>query len=195
MKHALRSVPDDQPVEARLEDLLRQVARGDDQAFDAVYTRVSGPVYGLVRRVLRDEAQSEEVAQEVLLRVWREAPRFDESKGSAMAWIMTIAHRRAVDRVRSEESSSARHERAALLDTTPAYDEVTESVLARLDQEAVRQCLATLTPLQRESVTMAYYNGHTYGEVAELLAVPLGTTKTRIRDGLIRLRDCLAVSS
>lgn len=198
MKNAIgarRDLHSAEPLAVRPEDLLRQTALGDTAAFEALYARVSGPVYGLTRRVLRDPAHAEEVTQEVMLWVWREASRFDEAQGSAMAWIMTIAHRRAVDRVRSEQSSSARHQRAAHQNVQRAYDEVSEDVLSRLDREAVRGCLAALTPMQRESVTLAYYGGHTYSEVAEILELPLGTTKTRIRDGLIRLRDCLGVTA
>jgi RNA polymerase sigma-70 factor (ECF subfamily) len=177
----------------RLEDLLVQVARGDQRAFEQVYARVSAPVFGLVRRVLRDPAQSEEVTQEVLLNVWKSASRFDEKQGSGMAWVMTMAHRRAVDRVRSEQSASDRHNRLGRRDMEPAYDEVVEAVEARLEREAVKKCMGSLTELQRESVTLAYYGGYSYREVAELLEVPLGTVKTRMRDGLIRLRDCLGV--
>jgi RNA polymerase sigma-70 factor (ECF subfamily) len=158
-----------------------------------VYDAVGGSVLGLVRTVLRDPAQSEEVAQEVLLEVWRSAARYQPSRGSAMTWILTLAHRRAVDRVRSAQAATDRERRAALLERTPAYDEVTEQVDARLEREQVRRCLRTLTELQHESVTLAYYRGLTYREVAELLSVPLGTVKTRLRDGLIRLRDCLGV--
>lgn len=176
------------------DDLLTRVARGDDRAFAELYDLVSARVYGLIRRVLRDPAQSEEVTQEVLLTVWRSAARYDEDQGSAMAWVMTMAHRRAVDRVRSEQSSSDRHKRLAARDVEPAYDSVAETVETRLDQEAVRRCLASLTALQRESVTLAYYTGRTYREVAEHLELPVGTVKTRMRDGLIRLRDCLGVA-
>lgn len=182
----------DRPVE-RLEDLLVQVARGDQAAFEQVFARVNAPVFGLVRRVLRDPAQSEEVTQEVLLNVWKSASRFDEKQGSGMAWVMTMAHRRAVDRVRSEQSASDRHDRAGRQDIEPAYDEVVEAVESRLEREAVRKCMNSLTELQRESVDLAYYGGYSYREVAELLEVPLGTVKTRMRDGLIRLRDCLGV--
>ncbi|MGQ0629583.1 MAG: sigma-70 family RNA polymerase sigma factor [Sporichthyaceae bacterium] len=176
------------------EDLLVAVARGDERAFEALYTRVSAPVYGLVRRVLRDPAQSEEVAQEVLLGVWKSASRFDPAQGSAMAWIMTMAHRRAVDRVRSEQSASDRLEKVAIRNLEPDYDSVLESVEAGLDRDAVRKCLQSLTPVQREAITLAYYGGRSYREVAEYLDQPLGTVKTRMRDGLIRLRDCLGAA-
>jgi RNA polymerase sigma-70 factor, ECF subfamily len=174
-----------------LEDQLALVARGDVAAFDAVYDQVAGPVLGIVRRVVRDPAQSEEVTQEVLLEVWRSASRFAPERGSAMAWIMTMAHRRAVDRVRSVQRATEREQRAASADIP--YDEVAEAVESNLEHERVRRCLGTLTDLQRESVTLAYYGGYTYNEVAALLGVAAGTVKTRMRDALIRLRDCLGV--
>lgn len=146
---------------------------------------------GTVRRVVRDLAQSEEVMQEVLLEVWRTAARFDPAAGSATAWIMTLAHHRAVDRVRSEHSAAQRELRAATASVD--YDDVIEAVEASLDHERVRRCLTSLTELQREAVTLAYYQGYTYREVAELLGIAVGTVKTRMRDGLIRLRDCLGV--
>jgi RNA polymerase sigma-70 factor, ECF subfamily len=180
--------------EADLGDLLTYVARGDAGAFERVYDEVAGPVYGLALRIVRDPAQSEEVAQEVLVDVWRTASRFEPGRGSAMAWVMTLAHRRAVDRVRSAQASAEREERVGRAAAGTAYDEVAENVEVRLEREQVRRCLSTLTETQRESVTLAYYAGYTYREVAELLKAPLGTIKTRMRDGLIRLRDCLGVN-
>ncbi|MFG2944098.1 sigma-70 family RNA polymerase sigma factor [Streptomyces adustus] len=178
-----------------LQQLLYEVALGDQEAFTAVYDVVAGSVLGVVRAVLRDQAQSEEVAQDVLVEVWRTAPRYRPERGTAINWILTLAHRRAVDRVRSVEAAAARDTKAALLDHQPAYDEVTEEVETRLEQEQVRRCLRTLTELQRQSITLAYYRGLTYREVAESLALPVGTAKTRLRDGLIRLRDCLGVTA
>jgi RNA polymerase sigma-70 factor (ECF subfamily) len=178
-----------------LEELLGRVARGEGPAFEVLFDRVANSVFGVIRRVLRDPAQSEEVAQEVLLEVWRTAARFDEERGSATTWIHTMAHRRAIDRVRAAQAAHDREEKVALRDHEPPYDVVADRVEARLEQEQVRRCLDGLTELQRESVTLAYYAGHTYREVSELLDVPLGTVKTRMRDGLIRLRDCLGVTA
>ncbi|WP_109003907.1 sigma-70 family RNA polymerase sigma factor [Streptomyces rishiriensis] len=182
-------------AEPDLQELLARVALGDEQAFASVYDTVVSSVLGVVRAVLRDEAQSEEVAQEVLVEVWRTAPRFRSDRGTAINWILTLAHRRAVDRVRSAEAAAARDHKAALLDRTPEYDHVTEQVEARLEREQVRRCLRTLTEIQRQAVTLAYYRGLTYPQVADALKLPLGTVKTRLRDGLIRLRDCLGVTA
>jgi len=171
--------------------LLGEVARGDLDAFEAVMRHVAAPVFGTIRSVVRDPCQSEEVAQEVLVEVWRSASRFDAARGSAMAWVTTIAHRRAVDRVRAEQKSADRELQAASF--LVAYDDVVETVEANLDRERVRRCLGSLTELQREAVTLAYYGGYTYRQVAGLLGVAAGTVSTRMRDGLVRLRDCLGV--
>ncbi|MFD5078237.1 sigma-70 family RNA polymerase sigma factor [Streptomyces sp. NPDC058371] len=173
------------------DELLVLVAGGDQKAFEELYGLVSGPVFGLVRRVVRDPAQSEEVAQEVLLELWRSAARFDPGRGSALSWVLTLAHRRAVDRVRSARAATERERREGQRVHRPAFDQVAEEVEAGLEREWVRRCLDRLTALQRQSVTLAYYDGYTYREVAERLSLPLGTVKTRMRDGLTRLRDCL----
>ena len=179
-------------ADANLDTLLTHVAKGDQAAFEALYDQLGASVYGLIRRVLRNPSQAEEVAQEVLLEVWRAASRFDPARGGAATWVLTIAHRRAIDRVRAEEAATAREQRTA--EVPAATDEVAETVEASMDAERLRRCLAGLTELQRESITLAYYGGYSYAQVAALLDTALGTIKTRIRDGLTRLRACLGVS-
>jgi RNA polymerase sigma-70 factor (ECF subfamily) len=175
-------------------DLMAHVARGDSAAYSELYDRVCPRVLGLVRRVLRNPAQSEEVTQEVMLDVWRTAARYDTARGSVQAWILTMAHRRAVDRVRSEQAATNREEHLAARSAETDFDQVADTVTTRLDAEQVRRCLGTLTELQRESITLAYYNGYIYPEVARHLDAKLPTVKARMRDGLVRLRDCLGTS-
>jgi RNA polymerase sigma-70 factor (ECF subfamily) len=188
----LRPAPPGRPLDGP-DELLRRVARGDEQAFTALYDAMAPRVYGLARRVLRDPAQAEEVAQEALVEVWRTAARFDAGRGSATSWVLTITHRRAVDRVRAAQASAERERRVAATSVETPYDDVVEEVTASLEQQQVRRCLSGLTDLQREAITLAYYRGYTYREVAEKLETGLPTVKTRVRDGLIRLRDCLGV--
>ncbi|MFF3497150.1 ECF RNA polymerase sigma factor SigK [Streptomyces sp. NPDC002795] len=181
--------------EPDLEEQLALVAQGDREAFAVVYDAVVAPVFGVVCRLLRDHAQSEEVAQEVLVEVWRTAARYRADRGTVRNWVLTLAHRRTVDRIRSVEAAAARDHRVALLDRVPEFDEVSEQVEGQLEREQLRRCLRSLSEIQRQSVTLAYYGGLTYKEVAETLSTPLGTIKTRLRDGLIRLRDCLGVTA
>lgn len=183
-----------EPAPATADELLVRVAKGDEAAFEQLHALVSGPVWGVVLRVVRDPAQSEEVAQEVLVELWRTAPRYEPTMGGALTWALTLAHRRAVDRVRSAQASRVREERFGVESVERDFDEVAETVTKNLEREQVRRCLGSLTTLQRESVELAYYGGRTYTEVADLLKTPLGTVKTRLRDGLIRLRDCLGVA-
>ena len=183
----LRLVPQHDGADVDL--LVGRVARGDAQAFDQLYDELSASVYGLARRVVRDPSRAEDVTQEVFLEVWRKAPRFDRSLGKGKTWVMTIAHRRAVDAVRRNEAAKRSDQQGAPDEVS--HDEPADAVIAAEEHGAVRECLDTLTDLQLESVRLAYFNGYTYNEVATLLEKPLPTIKTRMRDGLIRLRDCL----
>ena len=181
------------PAGPDLADLLRRSARGDEDAFAALYDATSRRVYGLVLRVVRDPAMSEEVAQEVYLDVWRQSARFDPDRGNALSWLLTIAHRTAVDRVRSSEASRRRDDAHVAATREVDFDTTAETAHASLEAQRVRRALTTLTDAQRNAVELAYLGGYTHTEVARLLDVPLGTAKTRIRDGLIRLRDTLGV--
>jgi RNA polymerase sigma-70 factor (ECF subfamily) len=178
-----------------LDELVAAAARGDEAAFAALYDQTSARVYGMVLRVVRDPAQAAEVTQDVYLEVWRQSARFDAGKGGVLPWLLMIAHRRAVDRVRSAQSSMVRDDKYAQLNEERPYDSVSEQVQTSLEAQRVRRVLADLTPVQREAVTLAYFGGYTHTEVAELLTLPLGTVKTRIRDGLIRMRDALGVTA
>ncbi len=177
-----------------LTDLLQRVARQDRSAFELFYEQTKRRVYGLVRRVLVDPELSEDATQEVYLQVWNTADRFDPALGSPMAWLMTLAHRRAVDKVRSEQSATDREARYGAATQTVDHDDVVDTVTQRLEAQSVVECLGTLTGTQQESVRMAYYGGLTYREVAEKLGVAVPTIKSRIRDGLLRLKTCLGVS-
>jgi RNA polymerase sigma-70 factor (ECF subfamily) len=185
----------DEFAPASLNNLLAQVAEGDQVAFGQLYDQCAGRVMGLVRRLLKDSAQSEEVTQEIFLEVWQNAKRYDPAKGSATTWILTMSHRRAVDRIRSSQSTRDRDTKIGLRDMETEYDSVSESVEIRVEHERVGQALLRLTELQRQAVTLAYYGGYSHSEVAEMLHVPIGTVKTRLRDGMIRLRDELGVAS
>lgn len=178
-----------------LNELLGQVAEGNQEAFGQLYDQCAGRVFGLVRRLLKDSAQSEEVTQEIFLEVWQNARRYDPARGSATTWILTMSHRRAVDRIRSSQSTRDRDTRIGLRDLETEYDSVSESVEIRVEHERVGQALLRLTEIQRQAVTLAYYGGYSQSEVAEMLKVPIGTVKTRLRDGMIRLRDELGVTS
>lgn len=169
---------------------LTAASTGDQDAFAVFYDATAGAVHGVVLRVLRDPAQAEEVTQEVFLEAWRLAARFDAGRGTAKSWVVTMAHRRAVDRVRSAQASSDRDERVGVREVAP-YDSVSEEVEVVMEREEVARALSTLTPLQRQAIDLAYYGGRTHKEIAEDLSVPLGTVKTRLRDGLIRLRDAM----
>ncbi|MPV38801.1 ECF RNA polymerase sigma factor SigK [Georgenia subflava] len=173
--------------------LLVEVADGDRHAFELLYDETAPMVHGAALRVLRDRELAAEVTQEVMVEVWRGAARFDPARGSALSWIVTVARRRAVDRVRSVQAQRDRDELASVRDYDRPFDDVAETVTRSEERDRVRNCLGTLTDLQREAVVRAYFGGRTYREVAEDVAATLPTVKSRIRDGLHRLRTCLGV--
>lgn len=174
---------------------MAAVADGDQAAFAALYDLLSAPVHGTARAVLRDPDHAAEVTQEVMLEVWRTAPRFDPAQGSVRTWVLTLTHRRAVDRVRAVQAQRDRDQRVLDGAHHRPFDVVSEEVEDTMERRRVRQCLDSLTETQRDAVVLAYYSGRTYREVAEDLAAPLPTVKSRIRDGLLRLRDCLGVAA
>ncbi|MDQ0866037.1 RNA polymerase sigma-70 factor (ECF subfamily) [Arthrobacter globiformis] len=178
----------------QLAQLLERIAGGDQASFAEFYRLTSRRVFGMARRVLIDPELSEDTVQEVFLQVWQNAARFDPGSGSPLAWLMTISHRRAVDRVRSSQSATEREARYGASSQDIDHDSVSDQVDSRLEAEAVVRCLETLTQTQQESVRLAYYGGLTYREVAEKLNAAIPTIKSRIRDGLIRLKSCLGVS-
>ena len=175
----LRSVESLTPLSH--EDLVRLVAQGDEAAFEELYDAVAARVFGLVRRVVRDD-------------VWEQASRFDRDKGKAISWILVIAHRKAVDKVRASQASSDRDLRQGIKEYKESYEDVADTVEGQLEAERVQQALKSLTAAQQEAISLAYYGGYTHQEVAELLQVPVGTIKTRIRDGMIRMRSKLGVA-
>jgi RNA polymerase sigma-70 factor, ECF subfamily len=177
------------------DELLARVGRGDRDAFGTLYDSTAARVFGLVRRLVVDHAQSEEVTQDVYLEIWQTAPRFDASRGSAIAWMLTLAHRRAVDRIRSAQAARDRDLRVGARDLDVPVDTVVEAVETRIEHERVQDALGRLSDLQRECVALAYYGGLTQREIADRLDVPLGTVKTRLRDGMVRLRTELGVTT
>ncbi|KUI27626.1 RNA polymerase subunit sigma [Mycobacterium sp. IS-1496] len=181
-------------VTTDLDVLLRQVAQRDVDAFAALYDRTRARVYGMVTRVLRDPGYSEETTQDIYLQVWRSASTYDPKAGSPMAWLLTLAHRRAVDRVRSEEAASQRESRYGAASVDPPVDHVADSVILLDERRRVVDCMASLSDLQREAIQLAYYEGLTYVQVSERLSANLATIKSRMRDGIRGLKNCLGIS-
>jgi RNA polymerase sigma-70 factor (ECF subfamily) len=177
-------------VDPDLTTLITSVADGDQAAFASLYDALSPTIFGVVRRVVRDGSQAEEVTQEVFVEIWRQATRFDGERGSVRTWAVTIAHRRAVDRVRSEQSHRDRQVTVgATAVDVPSSPE--EDAVDAEDRQRARAAMATLPQAQREALELAFYDGLTHVQISEHLGVALGTVKTRIRDGLIRLRTSM----
>ncbi len=180
-------------VHAELGELLKACSRGDEAAFAALYDATAARLFGLVLRTVRDRAQAEEVTQDAYLDIWRTSSRFDPGRGSALSWLMTIGHRKAVDRVRSAEAARRRDTAYEARELDGPIDQTVEDAHRNLEAQRVRRALDSLTEAQRSALELAYFGGYTHREVAVMLDLPLGTAKTRIRDGLIRLRDTLGL--
>lgn len=192
---APRALPGEETGVDLSADLLHRAALGDEDAFSRLYDETAPQLFALIRRVVRDVAMSEEVLQEVYVEVWRQATRFDARRGSARSWLCTIAHRRAVDTVRSSEAARRRDSEDGLLTLEQQVVDVQEEGIMRVESGRVRQAMRTLTSAQSEAIRLAYFGGYSHREVAALLDIPVGTAKTRIRDGMIVLRDRLGVTS
>jgi RNA polymerase sigma-70 factor, ECF subfamily len=177
-----------------LDALLRRVAQRDVEAFAAFYDGTRARVFGLVTRVLRDPGYSEETTQDVYLQVWRNADNYNPAAGTPLAWLMTLAHRRAVDRVRSEQAATQRESRYGAANVELPADRVAEAVISIDERRQVTVCLDSLTDAQRECIQLAYYEGLTYVQVSERLAANLATIKSRMRDAIRGLRKCLGAS-
>lgn len=173
---------------------MLRIAAGNENAFEELYDRLSPQVFGLVRRILKDQAQSEEVAQEVFVEAWQQAARYDAARGKAITWLLTLAHRRAVDRVRASQASKDRDLREGIKEFQASYDDVEETAIAHDEGRRVVQALERLSETQRDAIQLAYFGGYTHLEVAEMLKIPVGTAKTRIRDGMKQLRDLMGVA-
>jgi RNA polymerase sigma-70 factor (ECF subfamily) len=181
-------------VTTDLDELLRQVARRDVDAFATFYDQTRARVFGLVTRVLRDPGYSEETTQDVYLQVWRTADAYNPAAGSPLSWLMTIAHRRAVDRVRSEQAATQRESRYGAANVELPSDHVADSVILTDERRQVTDCLGSLTDTQREAIQLAYYDGLTYVQVSEHLSANLATIKSRMRDAIRGLRRCLGLT-
>lgn len=186
-------VPDEGATTDHAAELLQRVAQGDQAAFGQLYDMLSSRVFGLIMRVLVDRSQSEEVLQEVFLDVWQSAAIFDSSRGQARSWVLTIAHRKAVDRVRASSSSTDRDIRAGMRDYSSPAETVSDQVELKMEGIEVTEALATLSEVQREVLVLAYFGGYSQSEIGALTSTPLGTVKTRMRDGLTKLRSEMEV--
>ncbi|WP_344122566.1 sigma-70 family RNA polymerase sigma factor [Kocuria aegyptia] len=184
------------PAPGRAEEqaaLLRRAAGGDEDAFAELYDATSATVHGLVLRLLRAPELAAEVVQEVYLMAWQQAERFDAGRGTVLAWLCTMARRRAVDRIRHDQRERDRDQQYEVRQAETPSDSTWHEVEQSLDSGEVRAQLGALSPLQREAVCLVYYRGYSHRQVAEHLDVPLGTAKARIRDGLNNLRSALGV--
>lgn len=175
-------------------ELLQAIAAGDEQALGRLYDRYSRILFGLLMRILNNRAEAEDVLQETLLQVWRRAADFDPARGKPFTWLVTLTRSRAIDRLRQRAARDRLAETASTLVPDEASDAVTDTLHAE-QRELVTRALAQLPEEQRQALYLGYYEGLTQSEIAVKLATPLGTVKTRMRSGMMKLRELLADQS
>ncbi len=171
--------------------LLTLIAQGDIEAFGELYRIQLAPIRAVIFRLVRDIHQTDEVAQEVMLQIWQLAGQFDPARGTAVTWINQIARTRAIDRVRHCQAARLRDHQHAAQSYVSAFDAVSEAALLHVDVAHLHRGLLSVTPLQREALLLAFFSDSTYTQIARDLGVPLSTLKTRVRDGLRRLRKII----
>ena len=182
-----------QPEQAQITDveILRAVAGGDEQALGQLYDRYRLILFGLIIRILRSQPEAEDILQEVFLQVWRRASDFDETRGRPFTWLVTLARSRAIDRLRSLGSRERAGLEAAREVVTDSISDAATDAVKSEQAETVRRALSQLPEEQRRTLVLAYFEGLTQTEIAERLKTPLGTIKTRMRSGMIKLRELL----
>jgi RNA polymerase sigma-70 factor (ECF subfamily) len=172
-------------------NLIQRIACGDQHALSSLYDTTNRLMYGLVLRILKDTGAAEEVMLDVYTQVWRQAAQYNDRRGTPMAWLTTIARSRAIDRLRAGHAQYLRDEPLDLTTQTATTENLEEALAMRETQRTVRTALGQISPEQREVIELAYYSGLSHSEIAAQLAQPLGTVKTRIRLGMMRLRELL----
>lgn len=172
-------------------DLMRAVGRADEGAMAELYRRHGPAVFGLAQRVIGEATMAEEVLQDVFVRLWRQPDRFDPTRGELRAFLLREARSRAIDRVRANEARMRREDRSGRSDADGPIDDIEREVWELIRSEKVREAMAALLPAEQQAIAMAYFDGHTYREVARLLGEPEGTIKSRIRLGMRKLADAL----
>ena len=187
--------PDEAQAQRRAEDaaLIARIVAKDERAVEALYARYSGPLYSLAYQVTGAERFAQDVVQEVFVALWRDASRFDPTKGSVAPWLFSLARHKAIDFVRREANIRKRTADVDL-EFHEADDDVDHETWLNFRRERVREAIEELTPVQREALELAFFQGLTHVEVSDRLGIPLGTAKTRIRSALLRLRDVLGDS-